>query len=253
MIELDSQPQSPLESIVPAATQSDRAVSRRERESGLGALTDVGDRKMQHALWRRVVKRSADIAIVVVTAPLVLVLIAVGAALIIVVDRRRPFYVDLRVGRGGRHFGCYKLRTMGDDERTFSSFLGARPDEMQRWVEERKVDHDPRVSPLGAMLRHSSMDELPQALNVLVGNMSLVGPRPLSEREFVARPEASQRLLEQVRPGITGLWQVAGRSDVPLDERIALDDEYARDWSLRGDLLILLKTPLAVLAGAGAK
>ena len=253
MIEIDSQLESPLESIEPAATQSARAVPRRERESRLGALTDAGHREMQHALWQRAVKRSADIAIVVVTAPLVLVLIAVASALIIVVDRRRPFYVDLRVGRGGRRFGCYKLCTMRGDEQAFNSFLAAHPDEMQRWVEERKVDHDPRVSRLGAMLRHSSMDELPQALNVLVGNMSLVGPRPLSEREFLARPEESQRLLKQVRPGISGLWQVAGRSDIPLDERIALDDEYVRDWSLHGDLLIVLKTPVAVLVGAGAK
>ena len=204
-------------------------------------------------LWKRVAKRSADIVVVVIAAPLIVPLIVVVAITIVLVDRQRPFFVDARVGRDGRRFGCYKLRTMHSCDAAFAAYLDENSDERLLWIESRKVDHDPRVTRLGAFLRRSSLDEVPQFLNVLVGDMSLVGPRPLSEREFAARPEGSQQLLTDVRPGITGLWQVAGRSDISMVDRIALDDEYARDWSLRGDLRIMLKTPGAVVAGVGAK
>jgi exopolysaccharide production protein ExoY len=173
--------------------------------------------------------------------------------LIAVIDRQSPFYVDRRVGRGGREFGCFKLRTMRCDDFVLHSYLAANPGESKRWVEDRKVERDPRVTRLGAVLRKLSIDELPQFLNVLVGDMSLVGPRPLSRREFIARPEVSQRLLGQVRPGITGIWQVAGRSTISNQRRVVLDDEYARAWSLRGDVLIVLKTPLAIVARTGAQ
>jgi len=218
-----------------------------------GSVTDGAGFQWQRPLWQRTVKRSADVLVVVVIAPLATVLLAVAAILIVVVDRQRPFFVDTRVGRGGRRFGCYKLRTMRSDDVMLSSYLAEHPDEALRWAESRKIDHDPRVTRLGAFVRHSSLDEVPQFLNVLLGQMSLVGPRPLSEREFVVRPADSQRLLEQTRPGVTGLWQVAGRSDISAAERIALDDDYASGWSLRGDLRILLQTPRAVLAGAGAR
>jgi exopolysaccharide production protein ExoY len=206
-----------------------------------------------HPRWQRAAKRGADVLVAVLAAPLVVAVTAVCAALIAVVDRHSPFYVDRRIGLGGRAFGCYKLRTMRGDDVVLDSYLAAHPGESKRWVEDRKIEGDPRVTRLGAVLRTLSIDEVPQFLNVFVGDMSIVGPRPLSQREFLARPEGSQRLLAQVRPGITGAWQVAGRCNIPHHTRIALDDEYAREWSLRGDVLIALKTPLAIVARTGAQ
>jgi len=218
--------------------------------SGLDPAVTTG---AGHPTWQRAAKRAFDLVISLIVAPVVLLVTAVVAILIVVIDRQNPFFVDERVGRGGARFGCLKLRTMRPDENGFAAYLAANEDELARWHESRKVDWDPRVTKLGAWLRRSSIDELPQLLNVLVGDMSLIGPRPLSEREFVARPEASQRLLEQVHPGVTGPWQVAGRSDLPNVDRVALDDQYAAAWSIRGDLRILVRTPASVLAGAGAK
>jgi len=207
----------------------------------------------RHSLWQRGFKRTADLVIALILAPLALVLTAAAAITIVLVDRHNPFFIDERVGLGGRRFGCLKLRTMRLDEATFAAYLEEHEDESLRWLESRKLGCDPRVTPLGRWLRRSSIDEVPQLLNVLAGEMSLIGPRPLSEREFVARPEPSQRLLAQVRPGVTGLWQVTGCSDVSNINRIVLDDEYAANWSVRGDLRILVITPASVIAGAGAK
>jgi lipopolysaccharide/colanic/teichoic acid biosynthesis glycosyltransferase len=213
----------------------------------------VEDAASLHPRWQQVAKRGADLLVAVLGAPIVVAITAVVAVSIAVIDRQSPFYVDRRIGRGGREFGCFKLRTMRSDDSALDLYLAAHPGESKRWAEDRKVGNDPRVTRLGALLRKWSVDELPQFLNVLLGDMSLVGPRPLSQREFAARSNASRRLLAQVRPGITGPWQVAGRSKIANETRIALDDEYAREWSLHGDFVIVVRTPLAIVARTGAQ
>lgn len=197
-------------------------------------------------------KRAFDLSVVALVAVPSLVVVALAALAIAFVDRRWPFYVDRRVGARGRVFGCVKLRTMNPDPRVLDRYLAAHPNEAERYRTTRKLQEDPRVSALGRLLRKSSIDELPQLLNVLSGQMSLIGPRPLSPAEFAAR--GRRRLtLAQARPGLTGLWQVSGRCDTTLRERKALDHYYVTRWSPLMDARILVRTPLAVLGRRGAR
>jgi exopolysaccharide biosynthesis polyprenyl glycosylphosphotransferase len=163
------------------------------------------------------------------------------------------FYTSRRVGRGGRHFTFVKFRTMAHDKQDRRRVATQNEKKGHLF----KIRRDPRVTRLGRFMRRYSLDELPQLINVLRGDMSLVGPRPLpaedldpdgQSREFAAWSE----LRSQVLPGITGLWQVRGRSDTSFEEMIELDTDYIRNWSLRVDLRILMETPLAVLTGRGA-
>ena len=163
------------------------------------------------------------------------------------------FYCGTRVGRGGRHFVLYKFRSMRHDaaDRPATPTHGAGDGHLF------KLRRDPRITRLGAWLRRSSPDELPQLINVLRGDMSLVGPRPLPAEDL--EPDGLSRRFRvwsleraEVAPGITGLWQVRGRSDLPFDRMVELDLRYAREWSPALDLKILLETPFAVLAGRGA-
>ncbi len=209
----------------------------------------VADTASTHST-RLVAKRILDITVALLLAPFALVIVALASAVIVIVDRHAPFFVDRRVGRMGRQFGCLKLRTLRSDPALFDSYLAAHPEEAYLYEIERKLEHDPRKTSVGNVLRKLSVDELPQLINVLGGQMSLVGPRPLSPREFDARGSLGES-LEQVKPGITGLWQVSGRSDLSHEDRVALDDWYARFWSLGLDLSIMLHTPLAVLRHRG--
>tara|TARA_R100000935_G_scaffold16979_1_gene33538 strand:- start:590 stop:1294 length:705 start_codon:yes stop_codon:yes gene_type:complete len=157
-----------------------------------------------------------------------------------------------RIGRHGVRFQCLKFRSMcvnADD--VLAAHLKANPDDLREWVQTKKLRHDPRILPIGCYLRRSSLDELPQLFNVLMGHMSLVGPRPITTGEIVNYGDDFCHYLS-VRPGISGLWQVSGRSDTSYDERVALDVQYARQHSLWGDLKILLRTVGVVLRGRGA-
>ncbi len=159
-----------------------------------------------------------------------------------------PFFRQRRVGRGGREFVIWKFRTMvADAEQLRPQLVPA-----SRETEWLHLDADPRVTPLGRVLRRSSIDELPQLINVLRGDMSLVGPRPLPSEEHASIPGwAACRTA--VRPGITGLWQVQGRTTLSFQEMLRLDCEYAQHPSLRRDLGILVRTVPAVLTGRGAR
>ena len=179
------------------------------------------------------------------------ILVLIGC--IVALQGGRPIlFRHQRIGQGGRTFYCYKFRTM---VRNGDVMLKAHlaNDEVARaeWSATRKLKKDPRVTPLGALLRKSSVDELPQLLNVLTGEMSLVGPRPIvsDERRYYGEKIS---LYEQVRPGLTGPWQVGGRSDVSYDTRVALDCEYAADVTLSKDVQILLRTVPAVLKLSGS-
>ena len=162
-------------------------------------------------------------------------------------------YGHRRLGRGLREFRCLKFRTMRTDgDEVLARLLDSDPEARREWRETRKLRDDPRVTRLGRLLRRTSLDELPQLINVLRGEMSLVGPRPVVREELDEHYGAAAAAYALVRPGITGLWQVSGRSDTTYRTRVALDTEYVATMSLANDAMILLRTVGVVLRGLGA-
>jgi len=174
-------------------------------------------------------------------------------ALLVRRDGGPVLFAHRRIGRGGKPFACLKFRTMVvDAEQRLAALLESDPAARAEWEANRKLREDPRVTWIGRLLRASSLDELPQLINVLKGDMSLVGPRPVMDSELATYYGAAAPHYMAVRPGITGLWQVSGRSDTSYPRRVALDVAYVRNPSLREDLRILLRTPAAVLLRRGA-
>lgn len=156
-------------------------------------------------------------------------------------------YRHTRVGRQGARFGCLKFRTMAvDAEARLERILATDPDAAAEWREGQKLRDDPRITKIGAVLRKTSLDELPQLFNVLMGEMSIVGPRPITRAEL-NRYGRDRRYYLLVRPGITGLWQVSGRSSAGYEKRIRMDRAYLEDWSWLSEFWILLMTLPAVL------
>ena len=154
-----------------------------------------------------------------------------------------------RVGFGGKRFDCFKFRTMvHDSQDCLSDYLASNPEARNEWEATHKLQFDPRVTAIGAILRKTSLDELPQLFNVLMGEMSIVGPRPVTEEELFKYSNSAGAYLS-CRPGITGLWQVSGRSGTTYSKRVACDSYYAANWSMTLDLKILLVT-LPVLLNA---
>lgn len=167
-------------------------------------------------------------------------------------DGGLPVFVHRRIGRGGRMFPCLKLRTMvRDSEDRLRRHLETNPAAQAEWALDQKLRNDPRITPLGLFLRKSSLDELPQLLNVAWGHMSLVGPRPIVPAE-VARYGRYMQFYCNVRPGITGLWQISGRNDVSYRRRVAMDTVYSRTRSVGGDIWIMVRTVPAVFASKGS-
>ena len=161
-------------------------------------------------------------------------------------------FAHRRIGKGGRPFSCLKFRTMVvDAQPILVRHLAENPDAAQEWSETQKLRDDPRVTQLGATLRRTSLDELPQLINILKGEMSLVGPRPIVMDE-VAHYGTVIRDYISVRPGLTGLWQVSGRSDTGYRDRVSLDQKYVRQRTFWGDLGILVRTVKVVLRGKGS-
>jgi exopolysaccharide biosynthesis polyprenyl glycosylphosphotransferase len=197
---------------------------------------------------RRVIK---DVVDVTLAGLLLLLLAPVLAMLAVLIRAESPgpaFFRQVRVGKDGRRFRIVKFRTMAADaERRLPELrAGGGPTGVLF-----KMRDDPRISRVGRFLRRYSLDELPQLINVLRGQMSLVGPRPPLPSEVDAYPSDMRRRLA-VKPGLTGLWQVSGRADLPWEEAIRLDLRYVENWSLSLDLVILMRTVSAVLRGAGA-
>ncbi|MDG4594404.1 MAG: undecaprenyl-phosphate galactose phosphotransferase WbaP [Candidatus Contendobacter sp.] len=167
-------------------------------------------------------------------------------------DGGSVFFGHWRIGRHGRPFRCLKFRTMVPNaEAVLEQVLATDPAARAEWDRDFKLKHDPRITPLGRLLRCYSLDELPQLWNVFKGEMSLVGPRPIVASELERYGEDSELYLE-TRPGITGLWQISGRNDTGYAERVHLDAWYAKNWSLWMDIVILLKTIRVVLRHDGA-
>lgn len=191
-------------------------------------------------------KRALDVVIASVAIALFLPLMIVVAALVGLTGGA-PIFSHRRLGFGGRSFPCYKFRTMvRDADRALAAHLAADPEAAREWEETRKLRHDPRVTAVGRLLRKTSLDELPQLFNILRGDMSCVGPRPITTEELERYGDFAGVYLAS-RPGLSGLWQVTGRSNTDFPTRVSLDNQYVRNWSLVSDLLILARTPVAVL------
>jgi exopolysaccharide production protein ExoY len=196
-------------------------------------------------------KRTLDLGVTVAVLPFATVLVLVLAVLVVATSRGPAFYVQERVGRGGRRFRMVKFRTMVVDA---EARLRRDPKLWSEYVTNHyklPATSDPRVTRVGRFLRRSSLDELPQLLNVLRGEMSLVGPRPVVPDELAMYGDHPEVYLE-VKPGVTGWWQVNGRSGVGYPTRVDLDRAYAESWTLWLDVKILLRTPLTVLRARGA-
>ena len=201
-------------------------------------------------MYRRLGKRLFDLCLAVLLIPLILPGTAF-LALLIARDGGPAFFAHRRVGRGGRSFRCWKLRTMVPDaEAKLQAHLAKCPRAAAEWAETYKLTYDPRVTRLGAFLRKTSLDELPQLWNVLIGEMSFVGPRPVTEPETAFYGEHLLSYLA-LRPGITGHWQVHGRENGCYRERVSMDAAYARGVSLSGDAALIGLTVLRVFQGTG--
>jgi len=197
-------------------------------------------------------KRATDLACGAVLLGLALPLLLVVALALRLESPGPVLFVQRRVGRDGQPFACIKLRTMhADAERRLLDLLAACPHARREWTADQKLRDDPRVSRLGRLVRKLSLDELPQLANVLAGQMSLVGPRPIIQAEI---PRYGPFFADYcaVKPGLTGLWQVSGRNDVTYAERVQLDRHYVRHASLLLDLRIALRTVPAVLRACGS-
>lgn len=206
-------------------------------------------------LRNRVFKRATDIALGVLLLVFALPLLAVLCVALMAVSRGSPIFSQVREGHEGRSFRMLKLRTMySDAEQRLAAHLELSPKATDEWYRHFKLTDDPRILPIfGKMLRRSSLDELPQLINVLKGDMSLVGPRPLPHYHLENLPKASRRMRQKVRPGLTGLWQIEVRSDGDIDLLEFYDSYYIRNWSLWLDINILFRTVTAVLIGKGAR
>jgi lipopolysaccharide/colanic/teichoic acid biosynthesis glycosyltransferase len=205
-----------------------------------------------HRLQYSIFKRALDLVIVLAILPCLLPLL-LSVALVIRIGSHGPiFYRQKRVGRFGRPFTLWKFRSMqvnGDE--ILRQHFAAHPEAELEWGKTRKLRDDPRVTTLGRFLRRTSLDELPQFLNVLNGSMSLVGPRPIVAAERESYGDA-YLFYASAKPGLSGLWQVSGRSNLSYEQRVAMDAEYIGRWNLALDLLILWRTAGVVWNSRGA-
>jgi Undecaprenyl-phosphate galactose phosphotransferase WbaP len=201
----------------------------------------------------RIVKFIFDLVCVVVTAPLWMPLCAILAVVVWAGDRHSPFFVQERLGRNGKVFRTYKFRTMVPNaERVLEEKLLDNPSLQDEWDGAYKLKDDPRITRAGRFLRRTSLDELPQLINVLKREMSLVGPRPLPSYHYQQLPRSVQGLRDSVRPGVTGLWQVSGRSSTGTSGMVRWDTYYVRNWSVWLDFIILIRTLRSVVQREGA-
>ncbi|NPB06178.1 MAG: exopolysaccharide biosynthesis polyprenyl glycosylphosphotransferase [Aquificae bacterium] len=199
-------------------------------------------------VWKRLFDVTFSLLVLLLTLPLMLFI----ALAIKLTDGGPVFYTQERVGYRGRRFKILKFRTMYPDaDERLKEILKRDPKAREEWERYRKIKNDPRVTCVGRFLRRSSLDELPQFINVLKGEMSVVGPRPYLPEELELMGSYRDAILS-VKPGITGKWQVEGRNELDFNERLKLDAEYAKRLSFVEDLKIILKTVKVVLTGRGA-
>lgn len=201
---------------------------------------------------RQALKRSLDIILCCAAMPIILPLGLLLALLVIMSSKGPAIYKHERIGKNGRPFTIYKFRTMVENaDLALNQCIEQNPALAQEWEENHKLKDDPRLTRLGCFLRKTSLDELPQIANILKGDMTLVGPRPIVEAET---PKYGRYFAEycENRPGLTGLWQTSGRNNTTYSQRVAFDHYYLNHWSIWLDLWILAKTIPVALIGRGA-
>ncbi|MCL1986054.1 MAG: undecaprenyl-phosphate galactose phosphotransferase WbaP [Betaproteobacteria bacterium] len=218
----------------------------------LGDSTALLVRQNLYDKRRLLLKRMLDLSLIALCACLMLPLWFVIALAIMLDSPGSPVYFQERVGRNNTRFRVCKFRTMVQNADVLLQEALTGDSELRRaWEQDHKLKHDPRITRVGAFLRKTSLDELPQLWNVLKGDMSLVGPRPIVEKEIEKYGQVFGEYL-RVRPGLTGLWQISGRNDTSYEERVRLDQYYVSNWSVWFDIWILAKTLPVVLFGRGA-
>ena len=199
-------------------------------------------------IYRNGAKRTIDILLIALTLPFVLPVLAIMAGFVML-DGHSPFYRQERVGRGGRHFSLLKIRTMVPNAKEkLEEYLASDPAARAEWDETQKLKSDPRITFAGRILRKTSLDELPQLWNVLKGDMSLIGPRPMMPEQRALYPGQA---YYELRPGITGSWQVSDRNEGSFAGRAKFDLDYYNSLSFVKDLSILLRTVAVVVRGTG--
>ncbi|WP_306121139.1 sugar transferase [Roseovarius sp. MMSF_3359] len=209
-------------------------------------LTDFSN--LQKGAYRHVFKRLFDCALVLISAPIV-VPVVLFLALLVARDGHNPFYKQSRIGKNGRVFTMWKLRTMVHDaEARLENHLKTNKSARAEWQEKQKLAEDPRITSTGQMLRKTSLDELPQLWNVLIGDMSIVGPRPMMPEQRDLYPG---RAYYALRPRVTGYWQISDRNKSTFAARAKFDNRYYEDVSLSTDASIVLSTVGVVLRGTG--
>lgn len=204
--------------------------------------------ELSDGIYVRYGKRALDLTLVILSAPFVLVILGI-CALLIRRDGGPAFYSQPRIGKDGKHFTCWKLRTMVvNSEEALANHLAANPTAKAEWDVSQKLRNDPRITRLGQFLRKSSIDELPQFWCILLGDMSLIGPRPfMPEQEHLYKGRAYYAL----RPGLTGFWQVGDRNESSFAARAVFDNRYGAEVSLATDVKLLFQTVQVVAKGTG--
>ncbi|CDM62487.1 MULTISPECIES: sugar transferase [Rhizobium] len=226
----------------------DRFSKTRQHNRGAGSRKTDAVKNGASAVCKYAIDASFAAIGLLVLSPMIVMVIAI----LLVLQGRPIFIAHRRIGKNGVMFPCLKFRTMvRNADEVLAHHLASNPHFKEEWNTTRKLRNDPRITPFGALLRKSSIDEIPQLLNVVQGRMSLVGPRPIvaSEAELYGVHFAD---YIRVRPGLTGLWQVSGRSDTSYRERVQLDVRYVREKTIGGDLAIMMKTIPAVLRSRGS-
>lgn len=199
-----------------------------------------------------IAKRSFDVTSAVLALLVLSPIFLMIMALVKFTDKGPAFYGHRRVGHNGRNFHCLKFRTMvmnGDE--VLRQYLAANPEAADEWKSTRKLKNDPRVTAIGTVLRKLSLDELPQLINIIRGEMSVVGPRPVVDEELNYYESAARYYLS-TRPGLTGLWQISGRNDVSYKARVDFDTQYVQNWSMMQDMFIIVRTVPAVCMSRGS-
>lgn len=219
--------------------------------SDLGGILGLDIRHKLLDPRRQLAKRATELALIFATLPLSLFLMAIIATAVKIDSKGPVLFKHKRIGFAGKDITIWKFRTMVQDAEAKLQECLKDPDMFSQWAAQQKLSNDPRITRLGRLLRATSLDELPQLFNVIQGDLSLVGPRPIVWAEAEKYKEGFT-LYKKVKPGLTGLWQVSGRSSTSYRYRVNLDTYYVRNWSVWMDIYILAKTPLAVLSRKGA-
>ncbi|SLN32288.1 Undecaprenyl phosphate N,N'-diacetylbacillosamine 1-phosphate transferase [Roseovarius albus] len=226
--------------------QNDKFVA--DHSAALELFPSRTPKNVRRGVYRHFGKRAMDIALVLLAAPIALPVVFLLAVLT-AFDGGGPFYKQSRVGRNGRIFTMWKIRTMvADADEALEQYLEVNSCARREWDEMQKLSADPRITTIGAAIRKTSLDELPQLWNVLIGDMSLVGPRPMMPKQQMLYPGST---YFSMRPGISGFWQISDRNNTSFAARAGFDDLYYKSVSLAADLRVITRTVVVMLRGTG--